>query len=296
MQALKYVRAEDQLGAGSATVVEIDPTPLLGEWVNTNSATRGIEKVVISRAGDGVFVRVFGAWSSSPRDWGEARADVLYSTGIQSADVMAFSAEYDFGFLKTRLEANLSLGLLVVANLNTFQDGSGRSNYFSREFFYHSKALPEQLAPVARRTDSVQAMRLEDQPDTEGPVPPGSIDPSPFLGDWLSTNSNTRGIARLVISGEDDGLRIHGFGACTPPFCDWGETRGRVFADGVASKRGLAFSAVYDFGFKETWLQAKVKKGVLVVANLNRFKDDSARSNYFSREFFYRAPAGKAPR
>ncbi|MFY9608547.1 MAG: hypothetical protein WAU45_08020 [Blastocatellia bacterium] len=295
MQALKYVRAEDNLEAGSGAPAEIDPTPLLGEWVNTNTATRGIEKVVIHRDGDDVFIRVFGAWSPSPCDWGEARADVLYSTGVQSSDVMAFSAAYDFGFLETRLEANLSLGLLVIANLNTFRDGSGRSNYFSREFFYYSKAIPEQ-AKRATRVDSMRAMRFEDHPDTQEPVEPGSIDSSPFMGDWLSTNSNTRGIARLVITADDhDGLIIHAFGACAPPFCDWGEARGGVFADGVTSKRGLAFSAVYDFGFKETYLQAKVKKGVLVVANLNRFKDGSARSNYFSREFFYRAPAKKAP-
>ena len=293
MQALKYVRAEDQLGAGSAAPAEIDPTPLLGEWINTNTATRGIEKVIITRRGDDVFIRVVGAWSPSPLDWGEARADVLYSTGVQSSDVMAFSAVYDFGFLETRLEGNLSLGLLVIANLNTFRDGSVRSNYFSREFFYHSKASPEQFANGPARPPSMSAMRFEDQPDPVEPVRPGSIDPSPFVGDWLSTNSNTRGIARLVIIGDDDGLIIHGFGACASSSCDWSETRGSVFADGVSSKRGLAFSALYDFGFKETWLQAKVKKGVLVVANLNRFKDASARSNYFSREFFYRETARK---
>lgn len=293
MQLLKYVRAEDQLGVGGAAPAEIDPTPLLGEWVNTNTATRGIEKVIISRTGDGVLIRVLGAWSPSPRDWGEARADVLYSTGVQSSDVMAFSAVYDFGFLETRLEANLSLGLLVIANLNTFMDGSVRSNYFSREFFYHSKASPEQLSHAATRLESMHAMRFEDEPDIEEPVPSGSVDPSPFVGDWISTNSNTRGIARLVINGNDDGLIINGFGACAPSACDWGEARGSVFADGVSSKRGLAFSALYDFGFKETWLQAKVKKGVLVVANLNRFNDGSARSNYFSREFFYRVAAEK---
>ena len=295
MQALKYVRAEDQLEAGSGAPAKIDPTPLLGEWVNTNTATRGIEKVVIGCNGDDVFVRVFGVWSPSTCDWGEAKADVLYSAGVQSSAVMAFSATYDFGFLETRLEANLSLGLLVIANLNTFRDDIGRSNYFSREFFYKSNASQEQPAQAGIRTESVRAMRAEDQPELEGPVPLGSIDPSPFLGDWISTNSNTRGIARLVITGDDDGLIIQGVGACPPPFCDWGEARGSVFADGVTSKRGLAFSAFYDFGFKETSLQAKVKKGVLVVANLNRFKDGSARSNYFSREFFYRARAKKSP-
>lgn len=288
MEALKYVRAEDQLETDRQSPAEIDPSPLLGEWINTNRSTRGIVKAVISCQSDDLFVRILGASSPSPCDWGEARVDTLYSSSVQSLDAMALTATYNFGFLETRIEANLSLGLLVIANFNTFRDGSGRSNYFSREFFYHSKAQPQQSPPGVMRTESRDSMRYEDVSDLDEPVPPGSVDPTPFLGDWLTTNSATRGIARLTIAGDDDGLIIHGFGACPPSLADWGEARGRVFADGVTSKRGLAFSAAYDFGFKETYLQAKVKKGVLVVANLNKFKDGSGRSNYFSREFFYR--------
>ena len=290
MEALNYVRAEDQLETDIEGPADIEAAPLLGEWINTNPATRGIVKAVISRSPGGVFVRILGASSPSPCDWGEARVDALYSSGVQSVDAMAFTATYDFGFLETRLEANLSLGLLVIANFNTFRDGSGRSNYFSREFFYHSKAKPEQATLEAPRLDARDSMRFEDTPDLDGPMPQGSVDPSPFLGDWLTTNSATRGIARLAITADDDGLIIHGFGACPPSLVDWQEARGIIFADGVTSKKGLAFSAVYDFRFKETYLQAKVKKGVLVVANLNRFKDGSARSSYFSREFFYRLP------
>lgn len=291
MKNLKYVRAEDQLAPESETPKEIDTTPLLGKWVNTNSSTRGILEVVISREGDDLLIQVLGACSQSPCDWGVARADTVYSTSVRSSDPMALTATYDFGFLETRLEANLSLGLLVIANFNTFRDGSGRSNYFSREFFYHSKAQAEHSSHGVTRKGSISSMRAEDESDIDGPVPPGSVDPTPFLGDWLSTNSATRGIARLKVAGDDDGLIIHGFGACPPSLVDWSTARGKVFADGVTSKRGLAFNALYDFGFKETYLQAKVKKGVLVVANLNKFKDDSGRSNYFSREFFYRAPA-----
>jgi len=289
MKALKYVRAEDQLETESEGSGEIDSTPLLGEWVNTNTSTTGIVKVVIRLKGSDVVIRVLGASSPSLCDWGEARSDALYSSSVRSLNATAFSATYDFGFLETRLEANFSLGLLVIANFNTFRDGSGRSNYFSREFFHRSKAQREDSPREAGRVGSISSMRAEDTADLDGPIPPGSVDVTPFLGDWLSTNSETRGIARLTIAGDDDGLIIHAFGACPPSFSDWSQTRGRVFADGVASKRGLAFSAAYDFGFKETYLQAKVKKGVLVVANLNKFKDGSSRSNYFSREFFYRA-------
>lgn len=139
--------------------------------------------------------------------------------------------------------------------------------------------------------ERMKSMRPEDQPEVAGPLSPGSVDPTPFLGVWLSTNSKTPGIAKLIITGDDDGLMVHAYGSLGSSLCDWGEVRGAVFADGVTSKRGLAFSALYDFGFKVISLQAKVKKGVLVVASFNRFKDNSGRSNYFSREFFYTAPA-----
>jgi hypothetical protein len=51
----------------------------------------------------------------------------------------------------------------------------------------------------------------------------------------------------------------------------------------------MSFSAFYDFGFMETQLQAHVRQGVLIIAKFDRFKDNSGRANYFSKEFFYRA-------
>jgi len=134
-------------------------------------------------------------------------------------------------------------------------------------------------------------MPIEDQADAAAPGARDTIETAPFIGCWLSTNKNTQGIAKLVVIGDGDDLRVQAFGASLPSPCEWGEVKGTVFSDGAASTTGLAFRAVYDFGFKETILQAKVKKGVLVVANFNRFTDGSRRASYFSREFFYRAPA-----
>lgn len=151
MKALKSVQAEDRLESDQQKPAAIDPSPLLGEWINTNPTTRGLVSVVISRNGDNVVVRVFGASSPSPSDWREVTAQELYAGSAGSSDAMGFTATYDFGFLKTRLEANLSLGLLVIGNFNTFCDGSGRSNYFSREFFYHSGAWSEVASREIRK-------------------------------------------------------------------------------------------------------------------------------------------------
>lgn len=110
-----------------------------------------------------------------------------------------------------------------------------------------------------------------------------------FCGDWISTNTSTRGIARISVRIADQGLSVRAFGAGEHGLIDWGTVLAEVFADGASSAGIRAFRAFYDFGFLETWLQAKTEKGVLVIASFIRFKDQSGRSNYFSREFFHRS-------
>jgi hypothetical protein len=128
------------------------------------------------------------------------------------------------------------------------------------------------------------------------PAPRAHIDPGVFVGDWTTTNQQTQGIARLIVRDVDGQLRVRAFGATPPSLCDWGEAPAAVFADGPDSSAPRAFTARFDLGFKEVSLQAKVKKGVLVVANFNRFSDESGRAPFFSREFFYRAPASESGR
>lgn len=81
-------------------------------------------------------------------------------------------------------------------------------------------------------------------------------------------------------------MRIIAAGSPEPD--DWGETAASLFAAETSSAEAMAFSAFYDFGFMETQLQAHVRQGVLIIAKFDRFKDNSGRSNYFSKEFFYR--------
>jgi hypothetical protein len=136
MEALRHTRAEDLLkGEGSLIEGAVDASPLVGTWLNTDKQAGGIAKLVLSSEGGQTKVRAFGACSPEPCDWGEAKAAV-YSAGVGSKEGMAFSAAYDFGFMETILAVYLKMGILVLDSFNTFKDGSRRSNYFSREFFY----------------------------------------------------------------------------------------------------------------------------------------------------------------
>jgi hypothetical protein len=118
---------------------------------------------------------------------------------------------------------------------------------------------------------------------------PSLVDPGPFIGTWINTNDSARHkVAKVELTLRAGSLIVHAYGDCSPELCDWGEVEANVFADSVNSLTAMSFSAVYDFGFMETYLQSNLKHGTLVIASCNKFKDDSGRSDYYTREFFYR--------
>lgn len=132
----KYMRTEERLPEGAAPPGgRVDHTSLLGTWYATDKAAAGIVKMVLSDR-DGAFVlRAFGAAEPEPVDFGEVSA-IAYAASVASPQAMALSAVYDFGFLETILAAYGKGGILVLDTFNTFKDKSGRSPYFTREFFH----------------------------------------------------------------------------------------------------------------------------------------------------------------
>jgi hypothetical protein len=137
MQTLSYMRAEEEPETGAAHPAGgiIIPESLLGVWVNTNSATRGIAKVVLAARENQVVLRVFGKYDPELYDWGEVNAGI-FASDINSTEAMAWSAFYEFEFMDIHLQAHIRQGVLIIAKFDRFKDDSGRSNYFSKEFFY----------------------------------------------------------------------------------------------------------------------------------------------------------------
>jgi hypothetical protein len=131
MQAPQYLRLDGQVEARGSVVAE----PLLGTWFNTNAATRGIAKTVLAAKENGIVLRIFAAGSQQMVDWGETAARIFAADAL-ATEAMAFSAFYDFGFMETRLQGHVRQGILIIAKFDRFKDDSGRSNYFSKEFFY----------------------------------------------------------------------------------------------------------------------------------------------------------------
>lgn len=121
-----------------ATAAPIHPEPLLGTWLNTNTATQGITTAILARKDGRIVVRIVGLGDPGPSDWGEIATD-LFAANAYSNEAMAFSTFYDFGFMETKLQAHLRQGVLIIAKFDRFKDGSGRSNCFSKEFFYRAE-------------------------------------------------------------------------------------------------------------------------------------------------------------
>lgn len=136
MQSLRYTRARDQItGIAKQSNRVIHPSALVGNWVNTDQATRGIIRLSLSSQ-DGVFkVQAFGACSPVACDWGVVAGEI-YSDGIDSEMAVGFQAFYKFQFMETMLAAYLNKRILVVDSYSRFTDGSGRSRYFSRDHFH----------------------------------------------------------------------------------------------------------------------------------------------------------------
>ncbi len=132
---MEYVRELDNLEPSHSGTPPLDATSFQGAWLNTNPECQGIAKVLFTPEEGTIRLRVVGTDGTDFYDWGDTTLDTLYALSNQSTTGAAFTASFDLGFKKVHLEGNLNLGLFVIAGFHEFQDGSGRSNYFSREFF-----------------------------------------------------------------------------------------------------------------------------------------------------------------
>ena len=114
----------------------------------------------------------------------------------------------------------------------------------------------------------------------------GPIDVRALPGTWRNSNPDSNGIARIVISESGGNLSLQVFAIGPDRLIDWGTAAANVFMSTPTSQVAAGFTCRYDFGFVETRLQGMIMKGLLVLAQLHCFKDQSRRADYFVREYF----------
>jgi hypothetical protein len=129
----------------------------------------------------------------------------------------------------------------------------------------------------------MEFVQICDRVETDAAVRP---DHSGLPGIWINSNPGTNGIARLVISEADGNLSLQVYAIGPHGVIDWGSADLAVFSASPDSSGSAGFTCVYDFGFAEARLQAMVLKGLIVLAQVHSFKDDSHRADYFVREYF----------
>ena len=110
---------------------------LLGRWVNTNTETRGVAEFTIEHDGSRFRVGAYGVGDGETVAWPKTEAVALANVGEEGGQrTVILVATFDFGFMRAETQIRVNKGVLVLVFFNTFLDGSGRSDYVTREFFY----------------------------------------------------------------------------------------------------------------------------------------------------------------
>jgi hypothetical protein len=136
---------------------------------------------------------------------------------------------------------------------------------------------------------SASPTRAREEPD-RAPAERPEIDLAPLLGTWVVFEPGTTGITRVEVEGDGDAATARVFGSGDGDAPEWGASPAPVFADDVAGDQAWAFRASYDHGWQRVELFGYLNRGVLAIDAGTTFTDGSRRSDYFTRELFFRLP------
>jgi hypothetical protein len=116
----------------------IEIEPMAGRWLKTNDKPQWIGSATIDVDGDRLMVNLQGGGlGPTPGDWGTVPTEIVYASRVDTTDAHAgaFVCQYAFDAFDVEVQANLNLGLLVIATYITFRKPGQYANRFTREFF-----------------------------------------------------------------------------------------------------------------------------------------------------------------
>jgi hypothetical protein len=119
----------------------------------------------------------------------------------------------------------------------------------------------------------------------------GTLTAGRLTGRWLNTDRNTRGLSEIRIAHDAERFTVGATGVGADRPIEWQAKTVKALAnlEEEAGQRGIALAADFDFGYMFSQTYLRINKGVLVIVLFNTFRDDSGRTDYVTREFFYRA-------
>ncbi len=166
----------------AATAIGADA--ISGSWINVNSGTGGVTRLVVRSDDQQLFVRAWGACHPRDCDWGEAQC---------THHGAACKATWDHGFATTAMELlPLEDGRLQINYKIDFHDNSGRHDFGSNEFFVRGTPSQVTRSPIQNvtpeeATKHILQCVLPSYPDSQvRPLVTGTVD----IGLVISTSGD----------------------------------------------------------------------------------------------------------
>ncbi|MEM7067005.1 MAG: hypothetical protein AAF572_28055 [Cyanobacteria bacterium P01_B01_bin.77] len=120
---------QEVYGVEPQTGTRVDFTAELGEWINFNPKSQGIQAFSLVKQDETLIIHVSRVGLGE--DWGKT----VLVPFFDNVGEKAFYAVYDRPHIKSYLTADLSRGLWSVVALHQIKDRS-QPNFFTREFYY----------------------------------------------------------------------------------------------------------------------------------------------------------------
>ena len=105
-----------------------------GTWINTNSTSRSIPKVIIHEKHGKKMIRVFGSCFPEYCDWGSTDLHVLGDSILSTKFPYGF-ATWDKDYAVTHVTLKLENGALSLSVFTIYKDNSNRANFRSDHTF-----------------------------------------------------------------------------------------------------------------------------------------------------------------
>jgi Gram-negative bacterial TonB protein C-terminal len=165
---------------------------IAGSWINSNSNTGGVTRLVVRSSDQQRFVRAWGACHPRDCDWGEVQC-VQHGAGCK--------ATWDHGFAATSMQLlPLEDGRLQIKYKADFHDNSGRRDLGSEELFVRGNPPQVKRPPIRNLTPQEAANRilqcvLPRYPDSQvRPLLAGTVD----IGLMISASGNVTDDTRFL--------------------------------------------------------------------------------------------------
>jgi hypothetical protein len=209
-----------------------------GDWLNADrSGACGMLGVTLTEQEGGLWVRGLGMARPVGYAWPRVHTP-SFAPDPASNQAWGFLVDYDFGFLRTIAAGYYKTSVLVATTYNTFHDGSGRTPYWTREFF-HRRMLAE--PPTTALPGDVSRDR-----DRSQGTAPGRVDAAPMIGRWVNFDREGPEITGATVRADGDRLAVSIDQATRDGVRHWPALTGLAMAERTHGGPAIGFLAMGD--------------------------------------------------